>query len=55
MKVVQNSIRWVAKFIAKDAKAPARKAPQFRTLDAQQLRQVSGGVGSSTDGPNKGW
>ena len=55
MKVVQNSIRWVAKFIAKDAKALATKAPQIRTLDAQQLRQVSGGTGSSTDGPNKGW
>jgi hypothetical protein len=55
MKVVQNSIRWVAKLIAKDAKAPASKAHQIRTLDAQQLRQVSGGTGSSTNGPNRGW
>ena len=55
MKIVQNSIRWVAQFLAKDAKAPASKASQIRTLDAHQLRQVSGGTGSSTNGPNRGW
>jgi hypothetical protein len=56
MKVGQNSIvRWVAKIVAKGAKAPARQVRQVRTLDADQLRQISGGDGGSTQLPYKGW
>jgi hypothetical protein len=56
MKAGQNSIvRWVARIIAKGAHAPARQPEQIRTLDDVQLRQVSGGAGSTTQSPNKGW
>lgn len=57
MKVGQNSIvRWVAKLVAKEpAKAAANQPTSLRTLDADQLRQVSGGTGGSTQLPNKGW
>ena len=57
MKVGQNNlIRWVAKLVAKEPSGAKRKAgSELQTLSADQLRQVSGGTGSSTDSPNKGW
>lgn len=56
MKVRQSSIvRWVAKFVAKDAQAPTVTARKVRTLDGEQLRHVSGGTGTTTQLPNKGW
>lgn len=57
MKVAQSTIlRWVAK-LAGQPRRPARagRAESLRTLDSEQLRQVSGGTGVSTQGPNKGW
>jgi hypothetical protein len=59
MKVVgqSNIVRWVVKLVAKrpstDSRTAARR--EIRTLDAEQLRHVGGGTGSTTDGPNKGW
>lgn len=57
MKVGQNSIvRWVAKLVAKEpAKVSANQPTGLRTLDADQLRQVSGGTGTTPSSPNKGW
>ena len=58
MKVGQKSIiRWVAKLVAKEPSSVAeRKAGgELRVLSADQLRQVSGGTGSTTDTPTKGW
>lgn len=56
MKVGQNSIiRWVAKLVAKEPSAARKPSAELRTLDADQLRQVSGGTGGSTTSPNKGW
>lgn len=57
MQVGQKSIiRWVAKLVAKEPSGAQRKAgSELRTLSADQLRQVSGGTGTSTGSPNKGW
>jgi hypothetical protein len=57
MKVGQKSIvRWVAKLVAKEPSGAQRKAgDELRVLSADQLRQVSGGTGTSTGSPNKGW
>jgi hypothetical protein len=57
MKVNQKSIiRWVAKLVAKEPSNVQRKAgTELRVLSADQLRQVSGGTGATTDLPNKGW
>jgi hypothetical protein len=57
MKVGQKSIvRWVAKLVAKEPSGAQRKAGDgLRVLSADQLRQVSGGTGTSTGSPNKGW
>jgi len=57
MKVGQNNlIRWVAKLVSKEpGKAQRKTVPDLRALSADQLRQVSGGTGGSTDLPNKGW
>lgn len=57
MKVGQKSIiRWVAKLVAKEPSSAERKAgTELRVLSADQLRQVSGGTGTSTGSPNKGW
>ena len=57
MKVGQNSIiRWVAKLVAKEPGHAERKAgAELQTLNADQLRQVSGGTGSSSGTPTKGW
>jgi hypothetical protein len=57
MKVGQKSIiRWVAKLVAKEPRGAEHKAgSELRTLSADQLRQVSGGTGTSTGLPNKGW
>jgi hypothetical protein len=58
MKVGQSTIvRWVSKLVSKE---PARRGKQGRTaglrvLDADQLRQVSGGDGGPSLLPNKGW
>lgn len=57
MKVGQKSIiRWVAKLVAKEPGSAERKAgTELRVLSADQLRQVSGGTGTSTGTPTKGW
>ena len=57
MKVAQKSIiRWVAKLVAKEPSGAERKpGSDLRTLTADQLRQVSGGTGTTTGLPNKGW
>ena len=55
MKVGQNIVRWVAKLVAKEPQRSTGKAQSLRALDADQLRQVSGGTGTSTSLPNKGW
>ncbi len=57
MKVAQSTIlRWVAK-LAGQPRGQSRRvsAEPLRTLDSEQLRQVSGGVAGNTQGPNKGW
>lgn len=57
MKVGQNVVvRWVAKLAAKPhgRKGCEASAP-LRALDIEQLRQVSGGTGASTQSPNKFW
>jgi hypothetical protein len=57
MKVGQKSIiRWVAKLVAKEPSGAQRKAGnELRVLSTDQLRQVSGGTGTSTGTPTKGW
>jgi len=58
MKVGQKSIvRWVAKLVAKDPSRAKQKAGlEPRVLSTDELRQVSGGTGTTgTDSPNKGW
>lgn len=57
MKVGQKSIiRWVAKLVAKEPSGAQRKAgTELQTLSTDQLRQVSGGTGGSSQLPNKGW
>jgi len=57
MRVDQNIIiRWVAKLVAKEPRSAERKAgSELQTLNADQLRQVGGGTGTSTGTPTKGW
>lgn len=57
MKVGQKSIvRWVAKLLVKESGRAQRKSSgELQTLSADQLRQVSGGVGESNGTPTKGW
>ena len=58
MKAGQKTIvRWMSKLVAKSASRSAHKHSAFglRQLDTEQLRQVCGGSGSSTQGPNRGW
>jgi hypothetical protein len=57
MQVGQRSIiRWVAKLVAKEPGGAQRKSgDELRVLSADQLRQVSGGTGTSTGTPTKGW
>jgi hypothetical protein len=57
MKVGQNTIvRWVTKLIAKGpGRASDKPVNSLRVLDAEQLRQVGGGSGTSTQLPHKGW
>jgi hypothetical protein len=58
MKAGQKTIvRWMSKLVAKGTSHSARKlsASGLRQLDTEQLRQVCGGLGDSTQGPNRGW
>ena len=57
MKVAQSTIlRWVAKLAAPQrGQGRGHRAESLRTLDGEQLRQVSGGTAATTQGPNKGW
>ena len=58
MKVGQKTIvRWMSKLVAKSASRSARtlSTSDVRQLDTEQLRQVCGGSGGSTQGPNRGW
>ena len=57
MKQVQKTIgRWVQRIAGKrrsEVAVPPLRQPA--ELDAQSLRQVSGGEGASTQSPTKGW
>ncbi len=58
MKIGQNSVvRWISKLGAIGASRSERGLPasQSYQLNAEQLRQVCGGQGSSTSTPTKGW
>jgi hypothetical protein len=57
MKVGQNTIvRWVAKLVAKEPASGAEKAAtSLRVVGGEQLRQVAGGTGNSSQLPHKGW
>jgi hypothetical protein len=58
MKVGQKSIgRWVCKLVTKTTVRTDAKqfAASLRVLDAEQLRQVSGGTGGASQGPKTGW
>jgi hypothetical protein len=58
MKVGQTHIgRWVCKLVTKSTVRTEAKqsAKSLHVLDAEQLRQVSGGSGGSTQGPRTGW
>ena len=57
MKTNQNFLgRWVAKLVSKGHRPDKQaRAGQLPVLAAEQLKQVSGGAGPTTDGPNKGW
>ena len=57
MKQVQKTIgRWVQRLAGKSrTETPLQPARQVESLDAQSLRQVSGGSVSSDQSPNKGW
>jgi hypothetical protein len=50
-------VRWMSKLVAKGTSRSAHKQSAFglRQLDTEQLRQVCGGLGESTQGPNRGW
>jgi phosphohistidine phosphatase SixA len=58
MKVVvgHNSsiVRWVARLVGGAPRRARESAGALQSLDADQLRQVSGGNGT-TQAPNKGW
>jgi hypothetical protein len=58
MKADQKTIvRWMSKLVAKGTGRSARKlsVSGLRQLDTEQLRQVCGGTGGATQGPNRGW
>ena len=57
MKIGQTAVvRWVSKLVAKEpARLEKRRGAGLRTLDAEQLRQVAGGTGETTQSPFKGW
>jgi hypothetical protein len=58
MKVGQKSVaRWISKLVTQSTSHSARKstAAGLRELDVEQLRQVSGGTGSSSQLPKTGW
>jgi hypothetical protein len=58
MKVVvgQSSIvRLVAKLLGGSPRQARKEVGPVHSLDTDQLRQVSGGNGASTQAPNKGW
>ena len=58
MKVGQKSIvRWVSKWANKSQEPAGNKqAPKgLREIDSEQLRQVSGGTGGSSQLPKTGW
>jgi hypothetical protein len=58
MKVGQKAIvRWMSRLVTKGATRSARKvsAAGLRELDAEQLREVSGGADNSTQLPRTGW
>jgi hypothetical protein len=58
MKVGQQTIvRWMSKLVAKGTGQSHRKqtATGLRELNAEQLRQVSGGDGGSSQLPKTGW
>jgi hypothetical protein len=57
MKIGQKSLaRWMSKLVAQGAGRSTRKpmAAGLRELDAEQLRQVSGGL-SEAQLPKTGW
>jgi hypothetical protein len=58
MKLVQKPIaRWMSKLVAKGAGQADRKqsVAGLRELDTEQLRQVSGGSGGSSQLPKGTW
>jgi hypothetical protein len=58
MKVGHKSIvRWVSKWATKSREPSATKQmPKgLREIDSEQLRQVSGGTGGSSQLPKTGW
>jgi hypothetical protein len=57
MKAGQNTIvRWVAKLVAKQARQVSGKPVSgLRAIEPEQLRQISGGITDSSEGPNRGW
>ena len=57
MKQVQNTLgRWVQRIAGKSrSQTAAQPARQPAELEAQALRQVSGGTGDPAQSPNKGW
>jgi hypothetical protein len=58
MKVGQmNFGRWVSKLVTKGTIRTEAKqsAMSLRVLDAEQLRQVTGGSGGASQGPKTGW
>jgi hypothetical protein len=58
MKVGQKTIvRWISKLAAKDAGRSARgqSDSKLQALDSEQLRQVSGGAGSTQLPRVGGW
>ncbi len=58
MKVGQKTIvRWISKRVAKRSEPVARQSSlsPCQELDAEQLRQVSGGVGGNSQLPRVGW
>jgi hypothetical protein len=58
MKVGQKTIvRWMSKLVGSSASRSSRTTSSIsaRELSSEQLRQVSGGNGSSTQSPRGGW
>lgn len=58
MKVGQKSIvRWMTKWVSKSVEPTSHKqaSRSLREIDSDQLRQVSGGNGGSSQLPKTGW